>query len=208
MVRPRFHRRNTSCCTGVNTSNLVVVKTVQTRLSDSKIAVLNIRSLKRNILSVKCFLLEVCPDITFLSETWLQNDDIYPKRELCSLGYNMIRRDRNARGSGVALLFKNTLLHSTVQLGDYGSFEYVHALLSSGKESAHCICIYRPPKSSERTFLCKIEQLLLQTSSLGDPIFIAGDFNIHVDNNNNPFATNFTNMLLALRMNAVIRLIY
>lgn len=114
---------------------------------------------------------------------------------MCSGGYKLERTDRNRRGGGVAVLFKDSLTHENITETQYDTFEYVHVLLSSTQDSAHIVCIYRPLQSPTQAFLQDFTQLVEMLHSLNQPVFIAGDFNIHVDIKTDPLAVQFLEIL-------------
>ena len=61
-------------------NNLTCAQLRDVKLNSSKFALLNARSLKRNMQSIKHFLFLENVDIACISESWLHKDDIYPDR--------------------------------------------------------------------------------------------------------------------------------
>ena len=53
---------------------------------------------------LKCLLDNESPDCAFVSETWLHST--LPDNLLCSSDYNLYRKDRKTRGSGVCTFIK------------------------------------------------------------------------------------------------------
>ena len=184
----------------LNRQNLTYTLSHDAELTSSRLALINARSLKRNMQSIKHFLFMESINIACISETWLHEDDIYAEREVCSMGYSMTRFDRPNRGGGVALLYRNTFKATSHAQYTYETFEHVHVHLTSGSDSAHFISIYRPPQSNEKLFLADFTQLLENIYALNDPVFIIGDFNVHVDNVNSRFASSFLETIAVFGM--------
>ena len=55
--------------------------------------------------------------------------------------------------------------------------------------------IYRPPSSSMPGFLEEFFDVISETTLQNPELFVFGDFNIHLDNNNKPETREFLNLL-------------
>ena len=67
--------------------------------------------------------------------------------------------------------------------------------IRSGIENILLVNIYRPPNASISCFLTEFASLLEQVCLNKHRLFITGDFNIHVDNENDNTAKRFSNIL-------------
>ena len=147
-----------------------------------KILYFNARSIipKRDELTAICTAEK--PHIVCLTETWLDED--IGDHEICFGNYNIVRRDRNRHGGGVAMLIQNSLSFNILVKGT-DDFEVIFVSLScsSGK---FCLGIfYRPPSSSVH-ILDTLENVLfnLDLSFLSNLVLL-GDFNVDF----HPFST-------------------
>lgn len=93
---------------------------------------------------------------------------------------DLIRAGR--RGGGVAALFKDVFVCKLLSFGTYSSFEYLSVLLNNSAKVILLI-IYRPPNYSV-TFFAEFAELITVIVTDFDRVIITGDFNIHVDNQN------------------------
>ena len=84
---------------------------------------LNCRSLLSNLDEVLLFIQTYNVDVMTLSETWL--DDTVTDLEVCPDGYNLfiIRRDRNRRGGGVAIILSSDIRYKVCSDISEGSIE-------------------------------------------------------------------------------------
>ena len=74
----------------------------------------NLNSLKAKIDELKILITKYQPDIIALQETKMPPNEEDPKRKLAN--YNFIRKDRDANGGGVALMFNKNLPYTKVNL--------------------------------------------------------------------------------------------
>ena len=92
----------------------------------------------RGLCTYRCYMAIV------VTETWLSPEVL--DNELAVDGYNLVRRDRNRHGGGVAIFIHNSLpfkpLHAELELVALSAY-LTHALLP----------FYRPPNSNEITQL-------------------------------------------------------
>lgn len=68
---------------------------------------INARSLTNKTEDLERLLFEYNPDIVIVTETWLRPE--ISDCEIIPPAYNMIRKDRDKRGGGVAIIFKEKL---------------------------------------------------------------------------------------------------
>ena len=142
-------------------------------------------------------------DLVALTETWLTASDLAIKNECTPTGYKLIDSPRFSRsGEGIALVYRSTLSVIEVIAGEKSSFEYAEFIVSNKNFKIRLIIIYRPPPPYSHShpiiissffdeLTCYLEPIILSIQ----PLLIAGDFNIHVDNPNDGDIAKFTDLL-------------
>ena len=123
-----------------------------------------------------------------LTETWLS--DPVTDRVLVFPGYKLLRRDRAAqpgqhdsrqRGGGVAILYRDNLNVTTLDIESEGAACESLWVSVAGKGHTSTVgVIYRPPSQSMSNGLSDIHSQLHASLSLGKPTFCLGDFNINL----------------------------
>ena len=112
-----------------------------------KIAHLNIRSLIKHIDQFRYFLKEKQFDIICLNETLL--DETINDHEVNIEGYDIVRKDRNRNGGGVAIYVRSTINYMIRAEFDTGGLETITVEISKPKSKPFIInCVYRPPDST------------------------------------------------------------
>lgn len=81
-----------------------------------KIVNTNARSILNKACALQPLVIDYEPDITAITETWLLTD--IPDSEITTPGYTLVRRDRDGRGRGVALLVERNIVSYTLELPD------------------------------------------------------------------------------------------
>jgi exonuclease III len=118
----------------------------------------------------------VKPDVICVTETKLgkQIDD----SEVNISGYCIHRQDRNRRGGGVAVYYKDNLEAVPLDLTSTPCLllECAAVKLTSRLKSILVVCIYRPP-SSKAEWVTRYHNCLEYLLSLKMPLVITGDFN-------------------------------
>ena len=148
-------------------------------------------------------------DVVALTETWVQKDDSVARGNLTPAGYTIYdelrlqpkKQGKWKKGGGVGILCKSSLTVIKVQCFSAKTFEFINVLISSGTKSARQVFIYRPPSKFHHTvklFLGEFASLLESMALDNSNIFIAGDFNIHMENPTNRTGTAAMEDLLAV----------
>lgn len=133
----------------------------------------NARSLANKTVELERILLEYKPDIVIVTETWLR-----PEMKDCEIipaAYNMIRKDRDTRGGGVAIIFKEKL--KLVPMPNSPDCESVWCKTVLSGMPCVIGAVYRPP-NAPLSFLKSIQDFLCVNTSDNTRLIIAGDFNL------------------------------
>ncbi|XP_060553020.1 uncharacterized protein LOC132714233 [Ruditapes philippinarum] len=182
----------------LNINNIIQIKQIQNvsatkSQKNLKVCSINPRSVKNKTIAICDFILSNDFDIVAITETWLSSSvDKVCSSELVPNGYKMkqVPRPAKMRGGGVAIIYKSNInfkvLTSSTD-GNFSTFEHIDCNIAIEKESFCLSVIYRPPPSqknglSTNTFLEQEWPLFLSKyATIGKPVIIVGDFNLHVD---------------------------
>ena len=130
--------------------------------------------------------------IALLNETWLYKGDKQVRKELEEIklesGYCIIRKDRNTRGGGVAIVYDSKLCDmNKVQLKSMKGNSGLEIMAGIGKmkgcaRSIAAVSCYLPPNYKRKENLKFVEVLSdviseVQKKSKGAWITVGGDFN-------------------------------
>ncbi len=134
-------------------------------------------------------LLDRDPSIVFISETWLQSDANNVTSLVKDYGYKLLHNRRRNRqknlGGGVGVLLKQSLDYKHMKYKQYSSFELtVVKIFLTNKKSLTLVCLYRVLFVSITVFLYEIIQLFEILVSSNENIILAGDANVHMDEDN------------------------
>ena len=99
------------------------------------------------------------------------------------------RSDR--RGGGAALLFRDNINVCKLESGSRNSFEFSEYLVCTGSLRIRLVIIYRPPYSTNHpvtvnSFIDEFSEYLETVILPNDLLCLTGDFNVHVDDHNDP----------------------
>ena len=129
---------------------------------------------KFKISEVRQFLSRTKATVFAASETWL--DSSVGDGEIQISGFNVIRRDRNRNGGGVALYVKDSVAFNPRPDLAVDGLEASWIELLLPKTRGILVCsVYRPP--SDRDFLAKMENSLSKIDA-GVEFYVLGDLNI------------------------------
>ena len=165
------------------------------------LTVLNTQSLNNKAAIFIDFICEYQPDLLAATETWFIDGESASKTQCTPGGYRFFDHSRSGRrGGGTGLLFKNNLMVSKVTGGEHQSFEYSEWKVTSGSRRVNLIIMYRPPYSAAHpvtsaVFFVEFAEYLESIVLSADPLLIVGDFNIHIDSNENYDAIKFSELL-------------
>ena len=142
------------------------------------------RSLLPKIPEIRLFLARTKVTVFAASETWL--DASVNDNELQIPGFNVIRKDRNRSGGGVALFVRDNVAFNPRPDLDVDGLEASWVELLPPKTKGILVCsIYRPP--NDGNFLTNMESAISKVAP-GTELYILGDMNINtLDNGSSLF---------------------
>ena len=168
----------------------------------------NAQSIKNKTACFSDYLCEKKIDLAALTETWFNNFDSAVRAECLPDGYKLFdiaRKDQ--RGGGIALVYHNNFVIKVVDSRPhYESFEAAELILTSSQTSRlRLSIIYRPPYSSAHpvctgTFITEFSNYLESFVLCMEPVVICGDFNIHIDDESDPYSTALTDLLQSMAL--------
>ncbi|XP_072558739.1 uncharacterized protein [Paramormyrops kingsleyae] len=168
--------------------------TIRNGTSSVNFGLLNIRSLTGKGQLIQDLLSDRKLDFLCLTETWQQPNDFVSLNDSTPPEFVYVCQPRNSgRGGGLAIIHRKQwkVLPLSAQL--FHSFEYTAIQLPGSSPTIICT-VYRPPKPN-KDFLNDFTALLTHFSVLTPNMIIVGDFNIHMDNDNNLLSRDFTSCL-------------
>lgn len=134
----------------------------------------NCRSIVNKLDLFRIFLETEKPDIVLLVETWLHSQ-IHSSFLYGNLPYNIVRKDRNSKGGGVAILLRDHLTYSIVPTTPSIEILCIDLLISTS--FIRVIAGYRPPSliTTKTQLFCDTVSDL--SSCTSNPVIFIGDVN-------------------------------
>ena len=158
---------------------------------------INIQSVGNKTNIVRNLLIDQKLDILLLTETWLSNNisDNAKIKNMTPVTHNFYHVPREERSGGGVGIFVNKLYKVSIQ-NQYvaNSFEHINVKISSNNKNIQVIVLYRPPNTNKRIFLEEFSEFL-QLQNENKNILICGDFNIHLDEIENSYVKEFTELI-------------
>ena len=126
------------------------------------------------------------PGIIFLTETWLKSEKSDITALIKTYGYILLHNRRKNRtkeiGGGVGIMLKSNYLYKHLKFKQFSSFEMTILKVSLQRNKyILLVCIYRVLFIAASIFLEEIVQLFESLVTMSSPIVLAGDVNIHMD---------------------------
>lgn len=118
-------------------------------------------------------MIALSPHVLIITETWLHPD--ISDSEITPPGYKTFRKDRDSRGGGVAIMFRESLRVS--RLPDISGVECVIVKLFLDDLNMVIGGFYRPP-NCDSDFFNKINEFLCLHRNHPCSMLLAGDFNV------------------------------
>lgn len=171
-----------------------------------RMGLLNVRSLGKKSFLVNDIISSNNLDFMFLTETWLDTGNCSTTLiETAPPNYLFLNSVREGRkGGGIAALFNSEFVCSQMTFGNFESFEYL-AFLIKTKPNVLMTIIYRPPKASRSAFLTELGEFLSVICTDFDLPIVTGDFNIHMDSQNDKYANELTTLLESFGLNQHVK---
>ena len=180
---------------GINVENLIHVqrsKLPARSAKNLKISLVNTCSIRNKTTDISEYVVNSNIDVCLMTETWLKSRDAVIRAELKPTGYNFKDSPRPSGrvGGGVGIMFKSGIKCKLLSSGALKSMEYANYELLFEKSKLDVHVIYRPPYSSKLrvttgTFFEEFQTYLSGAVQSPYSLLITGDFNIHVNDDNN-----------------------
>lgn len=110
-----------------------------------------------------------------LNETWL--DDSFLDSELYPPGYQLLRRDRDRHGGGIAVYAAENLNPERVDIGVDNIEALSFELSQPNSRKILFGAVYRPPNLDPLTFMESLEEMLNRRTNESIETVLLGDFN-------------------------------
>lgn len=163
----------------------------------------NIRSLTNKGQLIQDIISDCKLDFLCLTETWQQPNDSASLNDATPPGFVYLGKPRDfGRGGGLAIIYREKWRVAPVTVQVYNSFEVTVCQLS-GPTPTIIAALYRPPKHN-KDFISELADFLTHLSTVSPNIILVGDFNIHVDDDNNPLTKDFISCLDSLGLQQYI----
>ena len=147
-------------------------------------------------------------DLFGLAEAWLRKDEYASLNEASPPSHinTHIARD-SGRGGGVAAIYNSNLVINPKPESNYSSFESLSINMPhpSNKliDSIDFVIVYRPP-GPYSSFLVEFSEFLSNLALTKDKVIVVGDFNVHVDVENDSLGVSFRSILDSLGFSQVV----
>ena len=214
----RGHNYNHKSARGINMTNLVQVhikpivdhNQEDNRTKQLYLLLSNIQSMKNKELLLLEHLNNNSIDIAVVTETWLNEytDKAWVlTSELNRNGFNLDISNRiGRRGGGLAIMSRSYLKTRKIMEGNQKTFQYAVRKVETHGNSVACIAIYRSPYSatSQETVARFIDEFTVWLASISGSLsnmIVLGDFNIHINDENDNEAGIFVDTMIALGFN-------
>ena len=183
----------------VNYNNLIGITVSNNRNLYLKVSHINARSIYHKIQPFQEHILAKDVSLCAISESWLpsDNEDLWYK-EILPSGYSIFSEPHNdgRRGGGFALVYKDhlQLKHKPSHMTEL--MELINFYVAVKGININLYVIYRPPNGSVIEF-CESFATILERNINMDKgkLLLLGDFNIHLDEGNNPDTITFNDFL-------------
>ena len=185
-------------------------KTIQTSLFNSSISVslLNARSVPNKVISICEFLRGKQIIACGLTETWLTGNDSVVCAECNELGFSILHCPRKtSKRGGVGFLYKSNLVVKRCKSKSFTTCENLEVTLKGKNKTFIFSTIYRTgllTLQNQVIFLKEFEEHVQSIITKNMFIVLWGDFNIHVEKQDDSLAINFLHLMETLGFKQLI----
>ena len=199
---------------GIGCNNLIKIdfhlNHVLHHLTNDKLVVslANVQSIRRKGSILYGYLHSVKCDISVVTETWLRDDEAEAVwvqcSNLCINEYNFLTSNyKNWPGGGLRLVLCKDFSTKLLEEGAKTSFQYAKWSISCKNRVLKIIAIYHPPYFTrnlvtDNIFIDELTDWLIDTLALDKNVLVMGDFNIHINKDNNEIANIFLNSIVVM----------
>ena len=190
-------RKNTD---GRNTSNLRALENLG-RLSkivtNVKCGLLNARSVCNKLPNFHEYMNHSKLDLCCVTETWIREDDSQTSSMLAPEGFSSeILCRKNQTGGGLAVVYNSKLKIHKCSTPELKSMECIHIKITQTMVPAiDLLLIYRKDEIAFLTFIDELTTLLEAIITNTGNLYLMGDFNIKVNNTEDPQTQTFMDFL-------------
>lgn len=118
-------------------------------------------------------MLEHDPEVAVITETWLHENIL--NSEVTPPNYSIIRKDREGRGGGVAIMIKNNIKFEVLE--EVRDVEALWIKTKLNNRTVYIGGVYRAPNSPVEMLL-KLRGYMDSNLRYGDNILLLGDLNL------------------------------
>ena len=158
----------------------------------------NVQSIKNKQDVVMKLLKDSKADFAVLTETWLTDDDDIWVQDSEFHKHNYKIDECHRKGGGLALVTKQNLKVKREKHRIAMELEYAKWRVTLANSFLIILGVYRSPDASILQFLDIFIELLVNILTSNTNLVVLGDFNIHVNDINNPNANIFLDTMMAL----------
>ena len=169
-----------------------------------RLGLFNARSVAGKSAAFQQWIKDTKLSLAALVETW-HDDASSPQLIACAPpGFRYVesarpRNNLSTNHGGICLFYGPSLYARTVQLPVFATFEAVAAFIHRAGFKAVVVIVYRPGScGATQTFYDDFSDMLERLSTFSAPLMIAGDFNIHVDDETDVHACKLTDLLACM----------
>jgi len=151
--------------------------------STMSFGLLNARSARHKAALIHDVIADHRLEVLALTETWIPSDaPDAVKLDVAPPGYSVVHRHRGSsadrRGGGVAVIYRDSVKCTPVDVGDYSQFESLAVKVVGRQSSVVVVSVYRPPGELTSTFVDQLSDLFDQLVLLDCRFVVVGDLNV------------------------------
>lgn len=207
-----INKNNIDFYRGIDSRNLIEVDIVKQSTGygskNLSFGLWNARSLNSQKIPALCAsVLDNKTDILMVTETWMTARSVQQSEFRSALsGYSFFNCPRRGRkGGGISVIVRDNLRVEADTSHQHKTFEVIDLKIRFLSVLIHLAVIYRPPPSVKNG--CTVNEFLEEFGSFLEcaavapgVLMMAGDFNFHVDNDNDPDAGKFLDLLTSFNL--------